>query len=518
MTLKTINILSAKHSYFPKYSAWIFLVLLFVLGAVYDYQHILFLSPQSLHQWRQCDCLSLTLNYYQDHNLFFSPAVHHLGKDGTGKTVSDFPLLYFSVARLWMVFGKHEFIMRLLNLLLFFVGMTSLFKITERVLNDSFMAIVSTSLLFTSPLLVYYANNFLMDVPALSIALVGLYFFTRFYFSQQNKFLFLFALCFALAGLLKISSTISLIAISGLFFLETIGLKIKVEGKIFNQPLKQFFAFVAVITVLLAWYLYAQGYNEKYNSGNFLLGILPVWDFTHQQITEMIDAISENAKWAYFLFETQLLFVLMFALTLIFFKKTNKTLLLLTLFIAFGLVAFMVLFFQALGHDYYMTNMLILAPFIMLTFFHTLKSVNPKVYYSAIFRLLFIVFLVHNVNFAQRRMADRYDPQGWQNANYTKKIKVFEEIAPYLRSIGIRKEDKVISLSDNSINITLYLMNQKGWTNYGLNADSTGIKEKIRMGAKYLIIYDMETYRNQTLKPFLGRKIGKYKNADIYRL
>lgn len=518
MTLKSLKLFPGKYSYFPKYSIWIFLVLIIALSGIYKYQHILFLPTQSVHQWRQCDCLSLTMNYYQDNNIFFEPAVHHLGRDGTGKTVSDFPIIYYTVAQLWKIFGKHEFIMRLLNLLIFFVGLISLFKTFENILKDSFIAISAGILLFTSPILVYYANNFLMDVPAFALALTGLYFFSKFYNSPKNKYLLLFAACFALAGLLKISSLISFIAISGLFFIETAGVKLKDRLKIFNYPLKQSLAFIGVYLVLLSWYLYAQSYNEKYNEGDFLLGILPIWDFNRQQVNEVLNAVIEQVKWSYFRRETQLLLILMFMFVLIFFKRTNKLLFMLMLLIATGFLGFIILFFQALGHDYYMTNMLILVPFILLAFMFTLKTVYNKIYYSFIFRILIIVFLVHNVDFARRRIADRYNPEGWQNANYTKTIKMFEEITPYLRSIGIQKEDRVISLSDNSINITLYLMNQKGWTNYGIDSDSTRIREKILLGAKYLIIYDKENYKNKSLIPFIRNKIGKYETVDIYKL
>jgi hypothetical protein len=37
------------------------------------------------------------------------------------------------------------------------------------------------------------------------------------------------------------------------------------------------------------------------------------------------------------------------------------------------------------------------------------------------------------------------------------------EVEPYLRSLGIKPDDKVISLPDFSFDITLYFMNQVGW-------------------------------------------------------
>jgi hypothetical protein len=462
--------------------------------------------------------LSLTVNYFQDNTNFFEPAVHHLGKDGTGKTVSDFPIIYFTVAQLWKLFGKHEFIMRLINLLIFFAGLISLFKLSEILLKDSFIAISISTLIFTSPVLVYYANNFLMDVPAFSLALAGLYFFTQFDKKQKTIYLILFSVCFVIAGLLKISSMISFIAVTFLFIIELSGAKLREHGKIFKYPFKQSLVFISVYSILFAWFIYARSYNEKYNAGNFLLGILPIWDFNPHQVNDILKTVVEQTKWAYFYRWTQLVFVIMLLFVIVNFKKTFRPLLILTVLLAIGFLGFLILFFQALGHDYYVINMLILAPFILLTFMLTLKTSYNNIYYSAIFRILIVAFLIHNIDFARRRINERYDPKGWQNASYTKETRVFEDISPYLRSIGINKDDRVISLSDNSINITLYLMNQKGWTNYGINADSNQIRAKIALGAKYLIIYNKDDYKQKSILPFTKYKIGTFKNVEIYKL
>jgi hypothetical protein len=145
-----------------------------------------------------------------------------------------------------------------------------------------------------------------------------------------------------------------------------------------------------------------------------------------------------------------------------------------------------------------------------------LKDRFSKVYASVFLKIILIAFLVHNVDFARRRMEGRYSPKGWQNKEYMEKIRPFEEITPYLESIGITKDDRVLSLSDNSINVTLYLMNHKGWTNYGIESDSVKIREKIGHGAKYLFIYDEKTLDEPGIQPFLNEQIGEYKNIRIF--
>lgn len=516
---KLIHVIQ-KWNYSPKYSKWIFVFsLLFISIFIYNYHVIIFKPPQSIHRWRQCDCLSITMNYYQDNNLFFEPSVHYLGKDGTGKTVSDFPIIYYIVAQLWKVFGHYEFIYRLIILLFFFSGLFALFKIFENVLHDSLLAIAGSLLLFTSPTLVYYANNFLMDIPAFSLAIIGLYFFIKFSQSSKNKHLYLFSVFYIIAGLLKVSSLLSFFAILGLFVLELFNVQIVPGRKIFQYPNKQIVPLIAVLIIPMIWYMYASNYNFRYNGGIFLIGTLPIWDVSLFQIKVILRAINDHIGWDYFRKETQIVFVLMFVFTLVFYKKSNKLYSFLTVFLVIGFLMFTLLFFQAFkDHDYYTINLFIVVPVVLLSFMLICKNRFNMVYRSLLFRIIIIVFLIHNIDFARRRIDGRYNPNGWQNKDYIEYIQAFGEISPYMRSIGIKKEDKVLSLSDNSINISLYLMNQKGWTNYGINAEGEKIENTIKMGAKYLLIFDKEVNEKQAMKSFIKGKIGEYKNIDIYVL
>lgn len=173
----------------------------------------------------------------------------------------------------------------------------------------------------------------------------------------------------------------------------------------------------------------------------------------------------------------------MLLLLVVFYRKTRKIILWLALSLAFGVLLFCLLFFGALkDHDYYVINLFIIVPVVLLGFFVLLKDHVPVLFNSFIFKIILIVFLIHNVDFARRRIDGRYHPDGWQNSHYTHVTSHFREIRPFLDSIGISSGDKVLSLSDNSINITLYLMNQKGWTNYGIESDSVKIREKINLG------------------------------------
>ena len=508
-----------KTNYFPKSSKWIFLLLLVIISIIYNYQEVLFKPTQSLHQWRQCDSLSITWNYYQDQNSFLEPSVHYLGDDGTGKTASDFPLIYYFVALLWKIFGPYEFIYRIVVLLLFFIGLFALFKIFENTLKDSILAIICPLLLFTSPTLVYFANNFLMDMPAFSFALIGLYYFFKFWATSKNKHLYLFILFNLIGGLLKISSLMSFMAIMGIFVLEYFNVKLVTQRKIFQQPYKQILPLMTVFIAQIIWYVYASSYNSNYNSGIFLIGYLPIWDFNMLEIKETLHAIKNHIQWDYFRTITQIIFLIMISTILFFHKKMNKILLSLTIFLFIGIILFATLFFQALkDHDYYTINLFIIIPIIILSFLHLLKQHYQHIYSSLILKILLVTLLIHNIDFARRRLDGRYSNDGWANKEYVEHLQHFTTISPYLETIEVDENDRVICLSDNSINISLYLMKHKGWTNYGLNLEPSKIKEKIKLGAKYLFIYDEQTLKNKNLRPFLTQIIGEYNGIKIFRL
>jgi hypothetical protein len=113
------------------------LVLIVVLSLVFEYNHILHMPPQSMHDWRQADCASFAMMYY-DHGMnFFEPKVFNLLMGG-GHAAGEFPILYYFVAILYKVFGPHEFIFRLVFSLIFFVGLINLGKIVKSLLDSLF--------------------------------------------------------------------------------------------------------------------------------------------------------------------------------------------------------------------------------------------------------------------------------------------------------------------------------------------------------------------------------------------
>jgi hypothetical protein len=520
-----------------KISGWIFLAMFILMAGLYHYHKILFYRPMSVHQWRQCDCLSITLNYFKENRSFLNPSVCWIGEKGTGETISEFPIIYYTVAQLWKIFGQHEFIFRGLVVLLLFTSLFLLFRTFERFLENSFWAIGLVMLLFTSPIWVYYGNNFLADVPGLSLAIIGWFYFMKFYRDEKNKYLFLAMFFFLFGGLIKVSSLISFISISGVFLMETV-LNIKMgEGrKIFGRPKIQFIPFVIIALVITCWYRFAMMYNETHNSDIFLTGILPIWDFPHDRVIYVWNTFIHKIIYCYYNQLMLHVILICFGLCILFFRKTNRFLLTINIFMAIGVILFLILWYDVLDiHDYYLTNLLIFTVITFFNFFIVCK--NLQLLRSKIFASLFIIFLIYNVFYASAFNSTRYfspsdntiyswvlrkewlDESRWAHWNYGNHFKAFETIEPYNRSLGIKRTDLIISIPDQSINISLYLMDQKGWTDYGYGPrGEEKIRKFIQRGAKYLFINDENLYKEEWIKAFLKNKIGNYRNIDIYSL
>jgi hypothetical protein len=522
-------------SYNPKVYQWVFIVLLGISSFFYLYPKIISLPPQSIHQWRQSDCLSITLNYFMEDRKFLDPSVHWTGPQDNGKTVSEFPIIYFTVAKLWKLFGYHLFYYRLLDTLILFSALFALFKFCEDLLKNSVWSIMITLLLFTSPILVYYGNNFTADVPAFSMAIIGWFFFWKFYSSEQKKWLAVSTFFFMAGTLLKASAGLSFASIGILYFLEFFNLsKFKNGEKLFRHPGIQGLILFIPLILVFSWFLYASHYNKENNYGLFLLGVLPIWGFDRVQIVETIRSLLHELMPQYFNLSATVIMVLMFAFLLIFRRKVNSMffVIMITMFIGFG--AFLILFFQVFNvHDYYLINMLIFVVFVLLTFFLFLKENYPQILNQNGLKIIFAIFVVFSMYYTSAFQKAKYFTSDsivldkkevefwkWFHWDYNNRIRAFETVTPYLRSLGIKREDKVYSIPDKSINITLCLMDQKGWTEYGYDEynDKDFMEYILKHDAKYLIISDPEKVKEEFLQPYVTKKIGEYHNIQVFSL
>lgn len=115
-----------------------FLGSILILSLLYGYQGEILMRPHGIHIWRQCDCAQFALNYYTESMNFFEPRLSWCtGNDG--KMGSEFPIIYYSAALLYKVFGVHDYFIRFINLLFFLLACSIYLKPFRYFLKMSFM-------------------------------------------------------------------------------------------------------------------------------------------------------------------------------------------------------------------------------------------------------------------------------------------------------------------------------------------------------------------------------------------
>jgi hypothetical protein len=495
---------------------------LLVIGIFFwfNFHKAINLPPQSLHAWRQTDCTSQTLNYYQHGMHFFKPELHVLISDNktTGYSVEEFPIVFYTVAALYKVFGYHHWVYRLFTFLFFIIGLWSVYRLCRNFVNNKWLAVALPLLFFSSTVLAFYSINFIGNIPAIGITLLGWLFFIQFYQTEKRKFWFIALALFTFSTLLKISEGISIGAIGLLYLIEILGYKswrIN-KHKLFKRI--DIVYFVAAIAIVIAWYFWAHQYNAAHNQQYYTFHWNPIWSLSHGWINEVWNTVLN--RWLYNYFHTIFLVLLFLGLLsiIIFFKKFNRLLASLSLFLTLGSIFYLLSFFSNLhDHDYYMISVYIVPVFVFITLLEFVsRNYSNKVNWL-ILSLLLICLLIALPK-TRRNLNGRYFVWEYEFPQ-TSVYQSFYNIEPYLDSIGVDKNDKIISIPDFSTCYTLYLSNRKGWTCYmGENSDSSRIAQNIEKGAKYLLLNDIKLADSSYLKPFINQEVGIHGSVHIYKL
>ncbi len=522
------------HTRFFQYIVFIFIatIYFFLMG----YNEVADKGPYSQHIYRQSDSYAFALNYYYEKNAFLEPSILLVIEKETGKTVSEFPILYYLTAKIWNITGVTPFIPRFINFLILCIGLFCLYKLALEFLEDHFWAAMVSLSLAASPLIGYYAFNFLPNIPALGFALIASFYFFKYFKYESSVYLIFASIFFALAALIKISSLFAFLALNATLFISNLK-HIKTKP---TAILKQLASVIFVLGILICWFLFTKSYNARHIGGLFNQSILPVWDLSSAQIHSILDLIYDNTLIYFFNPYALGLLIVAFGASIICRKKANKQILVVTALLLIGAIMFVILFFGGMDyHEYFLIDATILIPFLALSFFTLIKN-SLNAYYNlnwvkTTVAVLMLLLLNYNAILTGMRInpnralvkknipLNKKVTEYWEYRHYdwTMHQKKYEGIVPYLRGLGINFEDRVISIPDGTPNVTLTLLQQKGFTDYHYSANYTGAGQtmrKIALGAKYMIVEGEENLKREDVAPYLKHKIGEYNGIFIYRL
>ena len=506
----------------------IFLVLFFFMG----YHRIWNAGPQSIHAWRQSDSYAQALTFYHENVSLWEPHLLFTGENGDRQAISEFPVLYWVTAKIWNITEPHPAVLRLIDLLLLWLGLFFLARLIYEMANDWYWALFTVLLTFSSPVLGYYSFNFIPNAPAFGLALVGLYYLFRYHREGKNKDLCIATALYVSASLIKVTALFSLLAFSGSLLLYYFQKKDDTRNKTWKIATSIFI----VLSVYLAWNRYANWYNQQHLNGLFNQSIIPIWDLNLAQISETASKAYNNVLPQYFYPPAYYTIILLFAFLICNLKKLDKVWRNATLLLFAGIGLFNILFFQGLDeHDYFLTNTLIFIPFILIcTFdFFRKKKINLNSLYIKTPASIVLLFLL---NYSMIVTRSHYNPHQkavthnihlskakqdyWAYVYWTMELQDFQYrgIKDYMREIGINYNDLVISQGDYSPNRTLCWMETKGFTDYySPDLPLPDRIEKLKaMGAKYLVYNENDKPDLSALKPLLGDSIGSYNKLRIF--
>src|SRR5438552_11303594 len=156
--------------------------------------------------WRQSDVAAIARNFYEGGFRFAYPQIDWAG-DATGYVGTEFPILPFLTAICYKFAGIHEWIGRSQAVIFFAVSLPFFFLLVREVFDNT-AAAWATFFFSFAPLNVFAGRSFMPDVPSLSLAIIGLYFFLCWIRDREWAPLLVAAIVVSLCILIKATSII----------------------------------------------------------------------------------------------------------------------------------------------------------------------------------------------------------------------------------------------------------------------------------------------------------------------
>lgn len=445
-------------------NAFIVSIIVF-LGISFNYNHINE-YPSYTHAWAQTDRYALAQGFVNNNLNFFKPETFILNKqfpDTWRKpykesiTAVDFPIHDYIPAIVMKLTGhKSPWIFRLYTMLYSFIGLFYLYKLSYLLSNDFLKSILVILFAATSPMFVFYQAGFLPTIPSLANAIIGIYFYTTFFNTTQNKHFNLSILFLALATLSRTTFAIPLLSVLGLELLRIIKKDSTLKSKIIPVSI--------AITAIILFYFHNTQLREKHGS-LFLNYLLPATSI--QQAFEILQSIREEYIFRYFTITHYYLIGLIIVIAFLMmvkntgFDKIKLTFFILIGFISTGFILFaIVMLRQFPHHDYYFLDTFYI-PIVLL--FALALSVIPipkkaNWVFAGLIIILSIPLTTNALNF--------------QNKSYTtnnrdrliRTVDCYKNSESLLDSLKIAKEAKILLLDGYVPNMPFLLMNRKGYT------------------------------------------------------
>jgi len=493
-----------------------FLILLVYLVIFFRFFDVMNFGPMGFHQWRQSDSASQTMCYYENGMHFFQTKMHNV-LSGDNAAVSEFPIIYYMGAALYHLAGPKEAVLRWLNFLILVTGFYGLSRVVLDLTQNAFSAVLFTGAMLCSPVLIFYGFGFIPNAPPVGLSLLAFWFYWLFLKGHKLRCFYLSAAAITLGGMIKptvLSVFLAWLAVwlISFIFYEKDSAEIR---KYFPATKQTVITFAAVIGLNLAWIVWIKYYNHLHQTGIFINRPNSILNVPPGETEKIWNTLWENFMPRLSLRETFWIFLSCLGLSMLFFKKFSIAFRWFWVFLLLATAAVFFLFFKQLEvHDYYLIDMM---PFYFLGFAAVIyifqKPIRIK-WVSWALVPLFFIFMNMNAVATRKHMLRSYGFEGsFEHATFPTDFGKAPELRKYLGELGINYHStRVMTYPDYSPNITLYMLNLRGWNLTPGQFSTELIQRLIGYGGNHIAIFGKENLENEILKPFLKNQVGAFED------
>jgi 4-amino-4-deoxy-L-arabinose transferase-like glycosyltransferase len=162
-----------------------------------------FVDPWS---WRQSDVAAIARNYLENGFHFNRPQIDWAG-NAEGYVGTEFPILPFVAALCYKITGVQEWVGRIQGVVFFAAALPFFFLLIRRIFGEV-PAVWATFFYAFAPLSIVASRAFMPDIPSLSLALAGMYFFLVWVEENDWRFLVASAVLISIALLIKLPTAV----------------------------------------------------------------------------------------------------------------------------------------------------------------------------------------------------------------------------------------------------------------------------------------------------------------------
>jgi hypothetical protein len=474
--------------------------------------------PKGVHQGAQCDRASIALNYYHNGLNLLYPEVHeNRCKDGI--VSCEFPLSNYLTAVIYKGLKYDEKYFRILTFLFVSIGMYALFLLLKLYIK-TLPAYLLLFILNASPILLFYASNFIPDASALGLSLAAWYLFFRLYIPhpylpnvKKLGYVLFFILSITLAIASKTTCFIHWMTMMGVYILSHFkSLKIELTNK---KLLLSSLLFAMIMPIV--WQLWARHLGKTHNSEFFILHIPLITDKTVYQNAWNVYL----GNWPQETFTGSLQYVIGVLLFLPFFikKHISNALWYITVLNTLGCFVFMAIMInQFMYHDYYILCLLPAVALNWLAIASAVTRIKSNLWWVKIGILgLLIIALRSQFNYGENNLESRYTAGSYWEQSQQKTID-YTLFKNKINGLGITRKNCVLVGYDGAPNNILYLLDLNG-RRINKDFNTNQINEAVNeIRPQYLISND--SLFTQKMQPFFKefKLVSQEKYLTLYKV